>query len=97
MAVLVCIFLAGCGGGLAGKWTQEAKFGTVTLTLTSGGDMKIDAPAGQDVAKYKVQGDKITITRLGEGEGEKTFDFKLEGDTLTIPGLYGDGVYTRAK
>ncbi len=96
-AVLVCVFLAGCGGGLNGKWRQEARIGVVALDFGSGGDLKIDAPGGQDHAKNKVDGDKITITRLGEGQAENTYDFKLEGDTLTIVGFYGDGVYQRVK
>ena len=95
-AILGCIFVAGCGGGLKGQWRQEARIGVVTLEFGNG-DIKIETPSGEDHAKYKIENEKITITRLGAGEGEKTYDFKLEGDTLTIAGFYGDGVYQRVK
>jgi hypothetical protein len=96
-AVLVCVLLQGCGGGLVGKWEQQARVGLVTVQFLSDGHLKIDAPGSQDYAAYKVKGDEITITRLGAGGSENTYPFKLEGDTLTIKGFYGDGDYHRVK
>ncbi len=94
--VVVCLLVAGCGGGnkLVGKW-QDQKSGMMTMEFTAEGKMTASAfGVTSPAVAYKVEGSKITF---GEGAGARTTSFTLAKDVLTIGEGTGTATLIRVK
>lgn len=85
VAVMLCLALAACGKTLSGKYSAEA-LGTGVTYEFKGSKVTISAKvAGAELysveAKYKIDGDQITITLPNDADEDAkeiggTFDFE---------------------
>lgn len=93
VAVVLCLALAACGKTLSGKYSAEA-LGTDVTYEFKGSNVTITAKAvGVELynveAKYKIDGDKITITLPDDADEDAqsvagTFDFAETEDGIKI-------------
>lgn len=94
IASTLCLALTGCGGGgsnkLVGTWELEKSntysFKSQTITFKSNGKYIYTNENGfEEECDYEVEGEnKVRIKYI-------PYDFKLEGDTLTLYGMAGTG------
>jgi hypothetical protein len=68
---------------LAGIWCSEDGPGLTTFTeFTPGGEMFIRLPIRELYGRYWLSGDQLAVEL--EGSSRKEFQFKLDGDVLTV-------------
>ncbi len=74
---------AAAGNPVAGIWCSEDGPGLTTFTeFTAGGDMFIRLPIRSLMGRYWLSGDQLAV-ELGESP-RKEFQFKVDGDVLTV-------------
>ena len=95
LVITLAFVLTGCGKkGLVGEWQYESGSGYV-YTFNEDKTCSYEAFGTKMECTYEDDGEKVSILYKGN-TAASTYEYKIEGDTLTIKDSFGkDVVYKR--
>lgn len=83
--MLLAVSLCACGGsnGIVGSWSGSVEGISVTMSFEDDGTGVISALGGlaSEEFTYTVEGSKLNVTT---GDETDTYDYAIDGDTLTL-------------
>lgn len=96
LVVTLSVLLAGCGKkGLVGTWTYESGSGYI-YTFNEDKTCSYEAFGTKMECTYEDEGTKVSILYKGN-TAASTFEYKIDGDTLTIKDSFGQDVIYKRK
>lgn len=96
LVVTLSVLLIGCGKkGLVGEWQYESGSGYV-YTFNEDKTCSYEAFGTKMECTYEDDGTKVSILYKGNTVAS-TFEYKIEGDTLTIKDSFGQDVVYKRK